>query len=284
MPVHALPDGATMAYADDGAGTPVLLVHGWAAHGGFFQDLRRRLASHHRVLTLTLRGHLGSSAGSAPLTIETLADDIAHFAAALDLKGVAALGWSMGAMALWAAAPKLGARLEALVVEDMAPRLTNEDGWQSGLAIGYTSADIDGTLAEIEADWPTYVARFAPRMFAPGLRETRPDLIEWAAAEMSKADPAAMAPFWASMARQDFRAALPRITQPMLVIHGGESQIYPDGATKFVADTAPNAQRVVIEGAGHVPHLEAPDLFFNQVEDFVRAKTRNELRSGGTVP
>jgi len=92
-----------------------------------------------------------------------------------------------------------------------------------------------------------------------------------------------MASYWASMAGQDFRGAVARITQPMLVIHGSESQVYPDGATAFIAQTAPNAERVVIPGAGHVPHLEAPDLFFNHVEAFVRKTRRPEL-SGGAAP
>src|SRR5262245_49140446 len=191
MRVCALPDGAAMAYADIGAGPPLLLVHGWAAHGGFFADLSARLAETHRVITPTLRGHPGSAQGHAPCTIETLADDIAHFAAALDLKGVAALGWSMGAMARWAAAPKLGARLSALIVEDMAPRLVNDATWRDGLAGGYGAGDVAATLDEIAADWPAYVSRFAPRMFAPAARETRPNLIAWATAEMAKADPAA---------------------------------------------------------------------------------------------
>ena len=280
MPQHVLPDGAAMSYADIGAGTPILLVHGWAANGGFFNDLASRLSATHRVLTLTLRGHPGSAQGAAPCTIETLGDDIAHFVAALDLKNVCALGWSMGAMALWTAAPKLGPRLSSLIVEDMAPRLINDDAWRDGLLGGYSASDVATTLRDINADWPSYVSRFAPRMFAAGVTQAHPELLAWSAIEMAKADPAAMASFWRSMTQQDFRAALARITQPMLVIHGGENQVYPNGATAFVAHTAPNAEHVVIPGAGHVPHLEAPDLFFNQVESFLRTQRRSEPRGG----
>jgi pimeloyl-[acyl-carrier protein] methyl ester esterase len=272
-----------MAYADDGAGAPIILVHGWAAHGGFFDDLRVRLSKTHRVLTPTLRGHPGSGHGTADLTIETLADDIAHFVETLDLKAVVALGWSMGAMALWAAAPKLGARLGGIIVEDMSPRLTNDDSWRFGIAGDYGVADIATTLKEINGDWPSYVSRFAPRMFAPGLCKERPEIAAFATAEMSKADPENMASYWASMARQDFRAALARMTTPMLVIHGADSQVYPDEATAFIASAAPNAERVVIQGAGHVPHLEAPETFFNHVEAFVRKTRQPELRSGGAV-
>lgn len=283
MPVRELRDGAQMAYADAGAGPPLLLVHGLGANAAFFDDLAQRLSRSHRVLVPTLRAHPGSEPGSAPLTIETLAEDIVDFADALELKSFAGLGWSMGAMALWGAAPELGARLRALVIEDMAPRITNDASWAHGLPGGYGAADVAGTLNEITADWPAYVARFAPRMFAPAVRETRTELVAWAAAEMSKADAAPMSSYWASMAAQDFRAALAHISQPMLVIRGAESQ-YPDAATAFIARTAPHAQRVVIEGAGHVPHLEAPDQFFTHVEAFVRAERRSEIRSGGAVP
>jgi pimeloyl-ACP methyl ester carboxylesterase len=272
-----------MAYADDGAGPPIVLVHGWAAHGGFFESLHARLTRNHRVLTPTLRAHGQSGQGDAPLTIETLADDIAHFVAALELRGVVALGWSMGAMALWAAAPKIGPRLAGVIVEDMAPRLTNDDAWREGLSGGYSQHDVAGTLSDIKADWPAYVARFAPRMFAPSVRVQRPRLVDWTAQEMSRADPDAMAAFWASMSAQDFCGALQTFTPPMLIIHGAESQIYPDGATAFIARSAPNAERVVIPGAGHVPHLEAPSAFVEQVEAFARAARQRDFSEGGLV-
>jgi pimeloyl-ACP methyl ester carboxylesterase len=283
MPIRELRDGAAMAYADQGAGPAIFLVHGWAANGGFFADLAKRLSVHHRVLTLTLRAHPGSDAGALPLIIETLADDIVDFADALGLKSFSALGWSMGAMALWTAAPALGARLTSLVVEDMGPCLVNDPNWPHGVA-GYSVADVEATLDEISADWPAYVARFGPRMFAPAARDAHPELIAWATAEMQKADGAAMASYWRSMVAQDFRAAFARVPQRMLVIRGAESQVYPDGATAHIARAAPNAERVVIEGAGHVPHLEAPDQFFTHVEAFVRGERRSGIKSGGAVP
>jgi pimeloyl-[acyl-carrier protein] methyl ester esterase len=284
MPVCKLKDGAEIAYADQGVGVPILLVHGWAAHPGFFDALADRLAQSHRVLTPALRGHVGSTGGAAPLTIDTLADDICQFCDALQLNRIYALGWSMGAMALWAAAPRLGARLEGLIVEDMGPRLTHDETWPHGLAGGYSADDIGETIAEIQSDWPSYVARFAPRMFAPRAKDENPALIAWAVEEMSRCDPASMASLWASMAAQDFRTRLQQITQPMLVIHGGESQVYPIAATTFVANVAQKGAHVVVPSAGHVPHLEAPEVFFNHIEAFVRTARRSELKSGGAVP
>jgi pimeloyl-ACP methyl ester carboxylesterase len=280
-PAFKLGDGAAMAYADDGAGSPILLVHGWAANSSFFDAVRSPLARHHRVFTPTLRGHRGSSGGTAPLTIETLADDLVQFVEGLGLTSVTAVGWSMGAMVLWAAAPRLGARLRGIVVEEMGPRLVNDATWRDGISGGYAADDVATTLTEIRAGWPTYVARFAPRMFAPGADD---ELIAWTAAEMSSADPDAMASLWASMALQDFRAALARIATPMLVIAGANSQIYPDGATAFVERTAPHAERIIISGAGHVPHLEAQSAFIEHVEAFARAARQPDSIGKGASP
>lgn len=281
MPVLTLTDKAKMAYADTGEGSPVLLVHGWAAHLGFFESLAARLSRRHRVLVPTLRAHPGSERGPSPLTIETLADDVAHLVEALELKGVVALGWSMGAMTLWQAAPRIANRLDGLIVEEMAPRLTNDDDWSFGILGGYGGGDVAGTIGEIATDWPAYVSRFAPRMFAPTARIANPALIAWACAEMAKADAQAMASYWASMAAEDFRTRIQAIATPMLVLHGAESQVYPEGATAFVARAAGSGAHAIIPGAGHVPHLEAPDIFFQEIEAFIRSLRRPEVRSGG---
>ncbi len=283
MPTCMLRDGAELVYADQGAGAPILLVHGWAANHEFFNDLALRLAANRRVIAPTLRAHPGSGRGSAALTIATLGEDIVEFAAALGLQEFDALGWSMGAMALWEAAPRLGARLQRLIVEDMAPRLTAGPSWPHGLAGNYGDADVAATVAEIAADWPAYVARFAPRLFAPGAQESNPELLAWAVEQMSPASPSAMAAFWASMAAQDFRAALAGIAQPMLVIQGRESQVHSDEATLFVANAAPQGARVSIAGAGHAPHLEAPEEFVRNVEGFFRTTRKTQLRSGGAT-
>ena len=277
MPVCELRDGAAMAYADDGVGPAIVLVHGWAAHGGFFDGLSERLRASHRVLVPNLRGHLGSAHGAVPLSIETLGEDIAHFAERLELDRFLAVGWSMGAMALWAAAPLLGERLAGLIVEEMGPRITNDADWAFGIGGAYTPDDVGATLGEIESDWPAYVGRLAPRMFA---RSASSDLVGWAAEEMAKADETAMASFWASMAAQDFRQALGKIDAPTLVIRGAESAIHPEGATKFVARAARQGKHVVIPGAGHVPHLEAPDLFFEHVEAFARTARGSDFLRG----
>jgi pimeloyl-ACP methyl ester carboxylesterase len=62
----------------------------------------------------------------------------------------------------------------------------------------------------------------------------------------------------------------PKIKVKTLVI-GGEKdgQDFPVLA-KHIADSIPGAQLVIIPNAGHVPHLEMPDVFYKELLKFVR--------------
>ena len=62
----------------------------------------------------------------------------------------------------------------------------------------------------------------------------------------------------------------PKIKAKTLVI-GGEKdgQDFPKLA-KHIADTIPGAELVIIPNAGHVPHLEVPDVFYPRLVKFVK--------------
>ncbi|MBL8550547.1 MAG: alpha/beta hydrolase [Hyphomonadaceae bacterium] len=281
MATCMLRDGTELSHTDRGTGPPIVLVHGWAANATFFEDLAVRLMGEHRVIVPTLRAHPGSGRGSAPLSIETLGSDLAELFERLQLTNVVALGWSMGAMALWAAMPRIEARVSGLIVEDMGAHLVSDAHGAHGLAGGYRLSDVATTLSDMRTNWPAFVTRFAPRIFAPQVVRQRPDLVAWTISEMSAADPEAMAAFWSSMARQDFRADLAELETPLLVVHGADNLIYADAATDLVACAARRGRRVVIPDAGHAPHIEAPNRFFETVVAFAREVNANGVLEGG---
>ncbi len=68
---------------------------------------------------------------------------------------------------------------------------------------------------------------------------------------------------------RDLRRRLYRITPPTLVLWGADdAYIPPIYADEFVAGL-PNAQKALIAGAGHMPHLEATELVLESVTEFV---------------
>lgn len=62
-------------------------------------------------------------------------------------------------------------------------------------------------------------------------------------------------------ARPDFTHLLPEIRVPTLVITSTGDTLIPPGASRPLADGIPGAAFEVIEGAGHLSNLEAPEAF-----------------------
>ena len=68
--------------------------------------------------------------------------------------------------------------------------------------------------------------------------------------------------------RHDYRAALRKVTAPVLVIHGSDD-LQTELATRIYSDAFPNAQFAAIEGAGHFSFQEQPEAFATLVTDFL---------------
>jgi len=95
-------DDVEIAYLDEGAGEPIVLVHGFASNKetnwvqpGWVSALTR---DHRRVIALDNRGHGQSSKFYDPALYHTdlMAGDVAALIGHLDLKRVDIMGYSMG--------------------------------------------------------------------------------------------------------------------------------------------------------------------------------------------
>ncbi len=276
MPLTEAP--TPMAYAEEGPSTgsaaaasgnpPLLFVHGWAAHGGMFAPQFARFADTHRVIAPDLRGHGRSRRGAAP-DIAAMADDIASLLEDLDLDGVVAVGWSMGAAVLWDLLRRSPAaeRIAGLVVIDMTPRILNDVSWRLGLAGGFDALDCARATLRMREEWKAYSARVAAHALAP---EGAPAVLHQALqADFADNDPDLMAQAWESLCAMDLRADIARIATPTLVAYGARSQLYAPDVSAYLVKHAPNAVRVPFPMSGHAPHLEEPERFNRLLNDFV---------------
>jgi len=255
-------DGARIAYRDSGRGTPIVLLHGLMAHGGFF-DGQIALAGDFRIIAIDLRGH-GDSAGAAP-DVERMAADVAELAAALDLEGAIGVGWSLGATILWhVLAGPAARRFAGAVVIDMTARVKNGAGWDLGLS----PEACEARSSAIRDDFESFAMAAGRAIFAqPVAPEHRP-LADWASLQFARNDAAAIAAIWASLVRQDMRALLDRIQHPTLIVHGGRSELYSDDTAGHLVAALPHARAVRFANSGHAPHLEEPELFNTTLKDF----------------
>ena len=72
-----------------------------------------------------------------------------------------------------------------------------------------------------------------------------------------------------------FRMADPRfwtraaaVTAPALIIHGSRDRLIPLAAARELHRRRPDWPLKVVEGVGHVPMMEAPDLFMDALRDW----------------
>ena len=257
-------DGASIAYQDEGRGRPLVLLHGLMAHQAFY-DPQRPLAQHFRLIRVDLRGHGGSGDAGSPLTVDRLAQDVAELASTLDLQQAIGIGWSLGASVLWRvlAGPE-GALFAGSVVIDMTPRVLNAGTWQLGLSPELCEA----RSAAIRSDFSTFAANAGQAIFTQPIADGNRALADWASVEFARNDPAAIGSIWASLVDEDFRADLQRISQPSLIVHGANSQLYGPGTADYLAQALPNARAVRFERSGHAPHLEEPEKFNRLIREF----------------
>ena len=285
-------DGARIAYRDEGEGTPLVLLHGLMAHGGFFRE-QDALADHFRLIRIDLRGH-GASAGAggdasgidgmaAQPTVELIARDVAELAEALDLEGAIGVGWSMGATVLWHVLTGPAARRFAgAVVVDMTARVLNDEEW----ALGLSAEACEARSAAIREDFERFAVDAGQGIFAQPVENGVHTLADWASFEFARNDPATIASLWASLVRQDVRTLLERIAHPTLVVHGAQSRLYGEDTADHLVAALPDARAVRFDRSGHAPHLEQPELFNATLTDFAdrlfraRAAPKTEVRGG----
>lgn len=269
-------DGARIAYRDSGVaagaggGTPVVLLHGLMAHGGFFAA-QEPLADEFRMIAIDLRGHGASAGNGARPTVERIAADVAELAEALALEGAIGVGWSLGATVLWhvltgPAAP----RFAGAMVVDMTARVKNDAEWDLGL----TPEAVEARSVAIRDNYESFALAAGQAIFAQPVAAGLRERADWASREFAKGDAAAIGSVWASLIRQDVRALLERIEHPTLIVHGAQSELYGEDTADHLVAALPHARAVRFEASGHAPHLEEPELFNATLRDFADRLSR----------
>jgi len=261
-------DGARIAYRDTGTAgdgrTPVVLLHGLMAHGGFFRE-QAPLAKDFRLVAIDLRGHGQSPAPDGEASVERIAADVAELVAALDLEQAIGIGWSLGATVLWhvLAGPAAG-RFGGAVVVDMTARVRNDHEWDLGLS----PEACEARGLAIREDFESFARNAGEAIFAQPVVERHRGTADWAGREFARNQAAAIASVWASLVRQDVRALLENIQHPTLIVHGGQSSLYGDDTADHLVAALPRARAVRFARSGHAPHLEEPEAFNAAIRDF----------------
>jgi pimeloyl-[acyl-carrier protein] methyl ester esterase len=247
-----------------GAGRPLVLLHGFAMHGGLFAPLLPDLARAHRVHVVDIPGH-GHSPPLDPFELPRIVDAID---AAIDEPEFTVLGWSLGGQIALAWAFADPRRIRRLVLVATTPSFVERDGWPD--AIGAQTLSRFGD--ELRASYRLTLQRFLA-LQVHGSEEGPVILaaLRQRLFERGEPSPEALAAALGALAQNDLRSTLAHIAAPTLVIAGDRDVLVPLAATRELAAALPNATHVTIGGAAHAPFLSHRQRFVDAVLSFVDA-------------
>ena len=241
-----------LAYDAAGDGDPqMLLLHGWCGDRSFFAPQFDHFSAAHRVISVDLPGH-GDSAAPGEYTIEAFAAEIAALAGSLNLRGVVAVGHSIGAMVALALTQEAPALVRAVVMVDPPP-LSKEvwKGFAAQLVPSFQGPD--GSAGR---------RRFVDQMFlATDDVDRRAQITE----TMCSVPNDVAIPMVEAMAAFDSVAALRQIDVPVLVI----GSAVPTNGKEFLLEANPAITIGQTVGAGHFHQLEVPEQVNLMIERFL---------------
>src|SRR5690349_15828129 len=89
-------DGTRLRLSQRGAGAPIVLIHGWKMSHRAWDKAMLALSRQFRVIAYDLRGMGESDKPDSSYDFAEHASDLADVIAALELRDVTVVGWSMG--------------------------------------------------------------------------------------------------------------------------------------------------------------------------------------------
>jgi len=258
--------GLRIGYRRAGDGPPLVLLHGYVGDAlGTWSRQLESLRDEFTVVAWDAPGFGSSSDPPETYSLSDYADSLAAFIERLDLDRTHVAGVSFGgglAIELYRRHPSLPRSL--VLVSAYA-------GWTGSLPADVVRFRLDQALRLADLPPEELVREVVPTLF--GENAPRP-LVERFAEGMRGFHPAGLRATARSFAEADLREVLPRIDVPTLLIHGSDDVRAPRDVAEGLHAAIPGSSLVVIDGVGHIPNIEAPDVFDAEVRAFLRSVGR----------
>jgi proline iminopeptidase len=262
----------------DGAGTPLLVLHGGPGMPSYYLEPLAPLSEHRRVVFYDQLGCGRSNrpSDSSLWTLSRSVEEVEAVRQTLGLDRVHVLGHSWGGFLALACAKAARTPLASLV---LSSPLVSVPGWTADAAklLARLPTPIRETIALHEEkqtfDDPAYVEatmEFYRRYFCTldpwptSLERTFEELGDgpyrtmWGPSEFTQTG---------NLRGQDLSPALPRLAVPSLWIGGDRDEVAPERLEGFAAAASGTAH--VFAGGSHCLHLEQTSRYLRLVDDFL---------------
>lgn len=251
-----------------GAGQPLVLFHSLLADNTSFDPLAAMLVATHQVIVLNLPGFGASDPVDGGL--EDVADRVGQALQQLRLaQPPVFIGNGYGGFV---------ALLTAIRFPGLAGRLVLADCGAAFTDAG--RAAFRGMSAAAEKNGLAGVANVAMlRLFSAQFQQANPELIAARRERFLRTDVGTFHAACAQLAVLDLRPQLAGVTVPVLVLVGEFDEATPPPMSRELAAGLSDARLKVLSGCAHVPQLQEPERFYDEIIDFIDG--RSEPQPGG---
>lgn len=224
-------DGAEIYWEQQGAGPPLLLLHGNGEDGGIFKALLPALTQARSVITIDSRGHGRSTAGGKALSLCDMAEDVLAVMDDAGLDSADILGFSDGGNIGLIFAVRHPERLRSLII-------SGANSVPQGMRLKYQA------LLWLEHFLVSIGTAFSPRLCR------KKELLDLMLYEPQLKTP-----------------ELEKITAPTLIT-AGERDMIRSSHTDYLAAIIKNSEKHIFTG-GHFTLTEQPEEFCRTILNFL---------------
>lgn len=228
-----------------GSGRALVLLHGLSGSARWWRHNVPALAEYFRTHTPDLVGFGQSRSWAAQPSIPEMADLLTQW---LELNGIERthlIGHSMGGQIALHIASQWPQRIDRLVL--------------------VSSAGIPRQLSL------TAATRFLAEIVPPR-RWGRPTFLPTVAADALRAGPRSLLSSASLLLRDDVRPILPRISAPTLLVWGRLDPLTPLAHGEYLHTHIEGSQLLVFDHAAHMPMVDEPERFNQEVVRFLSAE------------
>ncbi len=238
-----------------------------------WDEQARDLAPHYRVLRYDTRGHGRSpvalkDGAPAPVTMDTLADDLAGLLEALGIARAHVVGLSLGGMTAQALATRHPERVHGLVLMATAACMPGDNpakDWADRAALVQTKG-MEAIAATVMSRWFTPAFHTHPRALATAER-------------FRATPPEGYAACCHAIGAMDLRPGLPGITAPTLIVAGADDPATPPAKAEEIRALIPGAELLVLSRAAHILNIEQADATNRHLRAFLDSLTPDAAAS-----
>ncbi|WP_421594568.1 alpha/beta fold hydrolase [Shinella sp. M27] len=248
------------AYAIEGQGPALFLIHGIGARKTGWTKIVEQLKDQFTCISYDLRGHGGSPLPEGRFGLDDLVDDLEALRAKLGIETAHFAGHSLGGMIGPAYARRHPERVLSLGLLSTAAFRTEDD-----------SSKVKAVVTAMrEKGIPQVLDTLTARWFTDDFAAARPDVIEWRKKQVVDTDGDVFLNVFDIYAETEMSPWLHEVSAPTLVLTGELDGGCNPRLNKQIAEALPNSELIILDGLKHAILIEASERVGRPMKAFLQ--------------